>query len=92
MAEPILVGFDPSPQELIEIQQRWKEKAEAYGDVGSCVIGAGFVFTYKGKQYKMPPISRWQGSCSWEAFNHEVEAELVALGCTDVFYHPGRLD
>lgn len=80
------------PPELVQIQQEWAEKANAYGDVGSCVIGEGFEFTYNGKDYKMPPASRWQGSCSWEAFVDETTAALVEIGATDIRFNYGVLD
>jgi hypothetical protein len=31
----------------------------AYGDGGSCVLGAGFKFRYQKKLYFMPPLSPW---------------------------------
>lgn len=80
------------PPELLKIQQEWAEKANAYGDVGSCVLGAGFNFTYQGKQYKMPPTSRWQGSCSWEAFVPEVTEALKNVGATDIDFAYGFMD
>lgn len=80
------------PLELAFIQQWWTERANDYGDVGSCVIGAGMEFNYQDKAYFMPPLSKWQGSCSWEAFTDEVKAMLKVVGATDVYYNPGRMD
>lgn len=80
------------PQVLVEIQAAWAEKANAYGDVGSCVIGAGFEFEFEGKRYKMPPASKWQGSCSWEAFVDETREALEAAGATNIQYHWGVMD
>lgn len=80
------------PPELVQIQEEWAKKANAYGDVGSCVIGAGFEFTYNGKQYKMPPASKWQGSCSWEASKDETWIRLAEIGATDIRYEWGNLD
>lgn len=80
------------PPELVNIQQEWAEKANAYGDIGSCVLGAGFEFTYNGKQYKMPPASKWQGSCSWEASKDETWIRLAEIGATDIRYERGNMD
>lgn len=80
------------PEELLKIQSEWKEKAEKYGDIGSCVIGAGFKFNYKGIEYFMPPVSKWQGSLSWEHCKDEIEAMLSNIGATNIHYEPGMLD
>lgn len=58
----IYPDHNDAPSELLNVQQIWKEKADRHGNSGSCVIGAGFVFQYKDKMYKMPPISKWQGN------------------------------
>lgn len=84
--------FDNPPEELLDIQYIWREKANAYGDVGSCVLGAGFNFKYKGLYYKMYPISIWQGSCSWEASVPEITQMLNDIGCTDVYFEWGNMD
>lgn len=80
------------PQVLVEIQATWAEWAREYGDVGSCVLGAGFEFDYEGKRYKMPPIGPWQGSCSWEAGKDQIEERLKAAGATNIQYHWGVMD
>lgn len=91
--EPIYIGIDSEvPEELKEISLWWKEKADAYGDHGSCVIGAGFKFQYQGKSYFMPPLTGWQGSCSWEAFVNEVQAMLESIGATNIVYNWGVMD
>jgi len=79
-------------QVLVEIQATWAEWAREYGDVGSCVLGAGFEFDYEGKRYKMPPIGPWQGSCSWEAGKDQIEERLKAAGATNIQYHWGVMD
>lgn len=84
---------EPSiPPELREIQQEWSDRANAYGDSGSCVIGAGFTFKYKGKNYKMLPCCRWQGSISWEHCYKEIQAKIEALGATGVYFEWGNMD
>lgn len=88
----ILPGNKDVPAELLNIQQVWRQKADEYGDVGSCVVGAGFVFTYKGQKYKMPPISKWQGSISWEHCIDEILEMLRNAGCEDIQYDYGILD
>ena len=80
------------PNTLLRIQNVWKEKADAYGDVGSCVLGAGFHFTFEGKRYIMPPTSRWQGSVSWEHFVPEIQAMLEEAGATSIRFEYGDMD
>jgi hypothetical protein len=81
-----------APEELKQISIWWKEQADAYGDQGSCVIGAGFKFRYQDQLYFMPPLTKWQGSCSWEAFKDEVQAKLEAIGAQDIHYEWGVMD
>ena len=80
------------PEKLQEIQRQWSEWAREYGDIGSCVIGAGFEFDYEGQRYYMPPIGPWQGSCSWEASKDRVEELLREAGATNIRYHWGIMD
>ena len=80
------------PEKLQEIQRLWAKWASEYGDVGSCVIGAGFEFDYEGQRYFMPPIGPWQGSCSWEASKDKVEELLKEAGATNIRYHWGVMD
>ena len=80
------------PEKLVAIQQLWKEKADRYGDVGSCVLGAGFSFAYEGQKYFMAPTSCWQGSISWEHCKDEIEAMLEDAGATGIFYEWGNMD
>jgi hypothetical protein len=81
-----------APAEIVEISNFWTKKANEYGDVGSCVIGAKFEFDYKGVHYTMTPRSMWQGSMSWEAYVNEVKQKLISVGATHVVYHYGTLD
>jgi hypothetical protein len=80
------------PEPLLNIQQIWRDKANAYGDVGSCVIGAGFHFSYKGNEYIMPPISCWQGSVSWEHFVPEIQSMLSETGAENIRFEYGMMD
>jgi hypothetical protein len=80
------------PDKLLQIQNTWAEWAREYGDVGSCVLGAGFEFDYEGQRYKMPPTGPWQGSCSWEASRNQVEELLKEAGATNIRYHWGHMD
>jgi len=80
------------PEELLAVSDWWIKQSEAYGDVGSCVLGAGFKFRYQDKFYFMPPLSRWQGSCSWEASKDRVQEKLVAVGAVEVEYKWGVMD
>jgi len=80
------------PQPLLHIQSIWKEKADAYGDIGSCVLGAGFHFTYEDREYIMPPNSRWQGSVSWEHCVEEIQSLLTDAGATSIRFEWGNMD
>lgn len=81
-----------APYVLREIMDFWLRSATAYGDEGSCVIGAGFEFDFEGKPYWMPAQSPYQGSLSWEASEGEVKQRLIDAGCTNVIYHWGNMD
>lgn len=80
------------PSEVAAIANYWKDEADFYGDRGSCVLGAGFEFEYDGEQYFMPPLTRWQGSVSWEHCKDEIQALLETLGATSIQYQWGNLD
>jgi hypothetical protein len=91
--EPIRISYDTEvPEELRAISNWWIEQANAYGDQGSCVIGTGFKFRYQEKLYFMPPLSKWQGNCSWEASKDQVQAKLEAIGAIEIIYHWGVMD
>ncbi|MDD3230533.1 MAG: hypothetical protein PHE09_15140 [Oscillospiraceae bacterium] len=88
-------GSDESitvPEKLLEIQSLWAEWSKEYGDVGSCVLGAGFEFDFEGQRYEMPPAGPWQGSCSWEASKDQIEERLEEAGATNITYHWGNMD
>lgn len=78
--------------ELKEIMQTWHDLAKAYGDVGSCVIGAGIKFRYQGGNYFMQQCSPWQGSVSWEHTMDKPMEMLRVIGAEDVAYYPGRMN
>lgn len=78
--------------ELQTIMDEWYKMSSEYGDIGSCVIGAGFEFTYKGNSYFMSPCSPYQGSCSWESGVNYVRKSLESIGATDIHYNYGCLD
>jgi hypothetical protein len=91
--EPIRIYRDTDvPEELREISNWWIEQAKTYGDVGSCVIGAGFKFRYREQLYFMPPLSPWQGSCSWEASKDQVREKLEEVGAVEIEYNWGVMD
>lgn len=78
--------------ELHNIMLFWYTKSKEVGDVGSCVIGAGFQFNYKGNSYFMSPCSPYQGSISWETPKDDVKLLLEEIGATDIRYEWGVLD
>jgi len=80
------------PPELEDIRAEWQKRQNEYGDVGCCVIGAGFEFEFGGTQYRMPPQGYTQGSCSWEASKDDIGKMLIEAGCNDVSYDWGRID
>jgi hypothetical protein len=84
------------PEEVMEISQEWTRLANEYGDnegdIGSCVIGAGFNFTYKNLSYRMIPMSKWQGSLTWEKFVKEIREKLEKIGAENIMYDWGMLD
>lgn len=80
------------PGTLKDIQIDWIHRANEYGDVGSCVLGAGFNFKYYGASYFMPPICKWQGSISWEHCKDDIKAMLEATGADDISYEYGFMD
>ena len=80
------------PNELKEIQEYWKEESDFYGDKGSCVLGAGFEFTYKGSDYFMSHLSMWQGSIAWEHCKDEIRGKLEQIGATNIYYECGVMD
>ena len=82
----------PVPPCLERIAKEWGEASAGYGDHGSCVLGAGFRFKYRGRWYWLPPRSPWQGSCSWEVYVPQVRTLLEKEGCTDIEYEYGRMD
>lgn len=78
--------------ELQEIMVHWFNLSKATGDIGSCVIGAGFNFTYKNVHYFMGACSPYQGSISWETHTDIIKTELQNIGATDISYDWGRMD
>lgn len=80
------------PYLLRNIMNIWFSKAKAYGDKGSCVIGAGFSFDYNGDEYFMSACSPYQGSLSWEDSKDEIESELRTIGCENIKYDWGIMD
>ena len=75
-----------------DIMLDWRERSREYGDVGSCVLGAGFKFTYDGVPYFMAAQSPWQGCCSWESSIEHIKKRLEAMGCENIFYKYGTMD
>ena len=80
------------PTELREIMDKWYALSERAGDKGSCVLGAGFYFTWNEDQYFMTACSPWQGSISWETSKDDIKSMLENIGATDIYYSWGRMD
>lgn len=80
------------PPAIEPIRAEWEKRENEYGDVGSCVIGAGFEFKYEGLYYEMPPQGHWQGSVSWEASVNDIQKLLTEVGCEEIYFNYGRMD
>ena len=68
----------------------WFNTARRCGANGSCVIGDGFEFEYKGDKYFMS--TNYNQSDSTEETLRVVEAKLRLIGATNIKYNCGRLD
>ena len=80
------------PTELRIIMDTWYKLSESEGDKGSCVVGAGYNFTWKEEEYFMCSCSPWQGSISWEANKDAIKMMLQGIGATNIIYDWGRMD
>lgn len=74
------------------IMDKWYAWSEAEGEKGSCVIGAGFKFTWNDEDYFMNVCSPYQGSLSWEASKDKVKEMLEDIGAESIYYDWGRMD
>lgn len=81
-----------NPIELQDIMDKWYLLSKQEGEGGSCVLGAGFDFTWDGTDYFMPACSPWQGSLSWEAHVDSVNKMLADIGATNIIYNWGNMD
>lgn len=94
--DPIYI-YDPDrqteiPPALQSIMREWHRLSSETGDRGSCVIGAGFTFSYDGAEYRMAPQSPYQGSLSWETHIGTIKGMLVKAGAGSIHYNYGVLD
>ena len=85
-------GSFSTPSELEGIMDVWHDLSKKVGDKGSCVLGAGFKFEWKGDDYFMPAQSPWQGSISWETHKDTIKKMLENIGATEIQYDWGRMD
>ena len=85
-------GHCEIPSKLEAIMDIWYELSKKEGEGGSCVLGAGFKFEWKGDKYFMPSQSPWQGSLSWEEHKDTIQKMLENVGATDIYYDWGRMD
>ena len=81
-----------NPSELQNIMDIWFDLSKKEGEGGSCVLGAGFKFEWKGESYFMPAQSPWQGSLSWEEHKDVIHKMLEDVGATEIYYDWGRMD
>ena len=80
------------PIQLKNIMDMWYELSKNTGDIGSCVLGAGFKFEWNGDEYFMSAQSPYQGSISWEKHIDVVKQALENIGATEIYYNWGRID
>ena len=85
-------GVFSNPTELQNIMEIWFDLSKKEGEGGSCVLGAGFEFEWKGEKYFMPAQSPWQGSLSWEEHKDVIHKMLEDVGATEIYYNWGRMD
>jgi hypothetical protein len=83
---------DMYPDAISVIMEMWYQLSSYSGDSGSCVLGAGFNFTFEGKKYFMHACSPYQGSLSWEVHVITVSDLLRAIGATDISFNYGIMD
>ena len=84
--------IENNPSELQSIMEIWYSLSTKVGDKGSCVIGAGFEFTWNGDDYFMYACSPYQGSISWETHKDEIRKMLEDAGATSINYQWGIMD
>ena len=78
--------------ELQNIMDVWYNLSKETGDKGSCVLGAGFEFEWRGDKYFMSACSPYQGSISWETHKDTVKEMLEKIGATEIYYKWGNMD
>ena len=71
---------------------RWYTLSTFAGDGGSCVLGAGLEFEWRGNKYFMSACSPYQGSLSWEEPLDEIKQMLADIGAEKIYYNCGRMD
>lgn len=80
------------PSELLVIKHEWDNLSSTTHHLGgSCVIGDGFEFTYKGTRYDMttPPYQR---SLIYEHWIDVIKKDLEVIGATNIHYNYGHMD
>lgn len=90
--EHIWYGKKDVPIVLEKIMKKWYKLSSQVGDVGSCVIGAGFRFELEGHKYFMSACSPYQGSISWETHSDVIKKELQSIGAINILQDWGHLD
>jgi hypothetical protein len=94
--DPIIIysHSDPMeiPLELFLIKMEWNNLSSTTQHLGgSCTIGDGFEFTYKGTDYFMTsPL--YQGSCIYEHWIDTIKTKLKEIGAENIIYNYGRMD
>lgn len=78
--------------ELRIVAKCWEKLCAISKDEGSCAIGYGMLFVYRGVKYKMIPRSNKQGEWSWTQWVDVIKSCLMDVGCTDILWDCGHLD
>ena len=80
------------PKELLLIKHMWDELSATTKHLGgSCTIGDGFTFAYKGTKYHMT-TPNYQGSMIYEHWMDVIKVKLGMIGATGIYYNYGRMD
>lgn len=87
-----MYNIDDVLPELKVIMIQWYDASSKQGNIGSCVLGAGYHFEYKDAKYFMSSCSPWQGSLSWENTRDETKRLLETIGASNIRYEFGVMD
>lgn len=81
---------------LRSVAQTWKDlellPINDGKDIGSCIIGAHFKFTYQDEKYNLYPFGRYQSDFSYSQYEKVITELLKSFGATNIYYDCGCMD